>query len=710
MQVLTPAAQPLIRFVSSFKWILLSGLYCACSAVADKTDWPEYHGDGARSHYSVLKQVDSSNVADLTVAWTYASGGLDSSGSRTQMQCNPIIVDGVLYGVSADIQVFAVDAANGRERWKSRLPNTKGTLSRGVSYWTDGSDARIFFGGGRWLHAIDAKTGMLIPDFGDSGRIDLRTGIQRPGADNFISSNTPNTVYKDLIIVAGRVSESETALLGDIRAFDVRSGELRWTFKTIPDKTDSAAYKTWSPAEPRERLGGANSWMGMAIDRELGIVYAPTGSAAFDFWGGNRVGDNLYANCLLALDAATGKKLWHYQLVRHDIWDRDPPATPNLVTITHKGKKIKAVALITKQGHTFVFDRVTGEPVYPMEEIAFSQEAVEGERPATTQPVPVLPLPFTRQQFTQSDLRTTVSNRDSLITLLDQARTGSPYIPITEKMTIFFPGTDGGAQWGGAAADPDGILYIPAKEIPVYTTLKRKQESQENKGAMQGSTIFNLRCASCHGEDMKGNHDGSFPPLLDLSTKMNARTAEQIITSGRGMMPPFSHISDAERKAIVDFLFKKADAKSVQPIAATEVPFHNTGYNRWYHEGYPVNTPPWGTLTALDLNSGQLQWQVPLGEYPELTAKGVPITGTDNYGGPVVTAGGLIFIAATRDEKIRAFSKVTGKKLWEASLPAAGYATPSMYMADGKQYLVIACGGGKLNTKSGDQYVAFSLP
>lgn len=691
---------------------LLWCMFClvACQSKPDRGhDWPEYHGDGERSHYSELQQIDQTNVTRLQVAWQYASGGADTTGSRSQMQCNPIMVDGILYGVSADIQAFAIDAATGLALWKSDLEGTEGTLSRGVTYWSDGKAKRIFFGAGRWLHALDATTGVLISTFGTDGRIDLRDGIRRPGADDFISSNTPNTVYKDLIIVSGRVAETETALLGDIRAYNIRTGALVWTFKTIPEP-DQPGYETWDPGEPRKRLGGANTWMGMAIDRELGIVYAPTGSAAFDFWGGNRLGDNLYSNCLLALDASTGRLLWHYQLVRHDIWDRDPPTTPNLVTISRGGRKIKAVALVTKQGYTFVFDRVTGEPVYPIEQVSFPYDAMDGEQPARTQPVPVLPQHFTRQQFTAADFRSfLMDGRDSLERLLADARTGSPYIPITDKMTVFFPGTDGGAQWGGAATDPSGILYVPAKEVPVYTTLKPRADRAMPKGVMGGQKLFNIYCASCHGEDRKGNHDGSFPTLIDLDKKMSVTEVGQLLTSGRGMMPPFGHLSADERKAIVEYVLVKEPTTVAQVTRKSEVPYQNTGYNRWYHDGYPVNSPPWGTLTAIDLNTGKRRWQVVLGEYQELSLQGVPPTGTDNYGGPVATAGGLVFIAATRDEKIRAFDKDTGALLWEHALPAAGYATPSTYMINGKQYIVIACGGGKLNTKSGDKYVAFAL-
>src|SRR5690554_1848209 len=501
-------------------WLLIPAIgLIVFSLIRSKkdVDWPEYYGDGDRSHYSPIDEINLSNVSKLKVAWMYSAGGADTVRNRSQIQTNPIVIEGVLYGVSADNQAFAVEASSGKEIWKSSLTDNGGTTSRGVTYWADGSDKRIFFGAGQWLYAFDATTGKLIDSFGEKGRIDLKVGIDRPGADNYVSSNTPNTIYENLIITGTRVNESETALLGDIRAYDTRTGELVWTFHTIP-KEGEEGYDTWEPPHPRERLGGANPWMGMAIDRDRGIVYAPTGSAAYDFYGGNRKGDNLYANCLLALDAATGKKLWHFQLVRHDIWDRDPPAPPNLLTINRNGKKIDVVAIVTKQGHIFVFDRVTGESIYPIEQVDFPQEAMPGEHPSPTQPIPLEPKPFTRQSFTMEDFNSFVADKDSLMEVLRNANTGSPYIPITEKMTVFFPGTDGGAQWGGAATDPDGIIYIPAKEIPVYTSLVPKEKKPADV-LQTGASLYDSHCSSCHGKDLAGSHDGSYPGLLDVEKR-----------------------------------------------------------------------------------------------------------------------------------------------------------------------------------------------
>ncbi len=678
--------------------------------LVENTDWKEYNGDGSRSHYSALDQVNKENVQQLSIAWEYASGGADTVNNRSQIQCNPVIVNGVLYGVSANTQVFALEAATGKQLWKTALKDNGGTTSRGITYFEDSTIKGIFFGAGKWLYALDAATGLPLTDFGDSGKINLQQGLERKGSDNYVVSNTPNTIFKNLIITGVRVAESETALLGDIRAYEVHSGKLVWTFRTIPAPGDTG-YNTWS-ANPRDHLGGANAWAGMAIDRERGIVYIPTGSAAFDFFGGNRKGDNLFANCLLALDAATGKRLWHFQLVHHDIWDRDPPAPPNLVTVTHNGKITDAVAQVTKQGYVFVFDRVTGAPLFPIAEQPFPVDAIAGEFPAATQPVPVKPAPFTRQSFTEKDFNSFVAGKDSLLQLLRKARTGSAYIPVTREMTIFYPGTDGGAQWGGAAADPSGVLYIPAKELPCYTSLVDAGQAAENK-LQTGATLYGTYCASCHGKEREGNHDGSYPSLLGIGKRQTGTGMLQQLAIGKGMMPSFSHIPEEQRRAIVDFLLDKKSGHTILAAAPVQpgLPYKHTGYNRWYDaNGYPVNNPPWGTLTAIDLNTGEHKWQIALGEYKALVEKGIPATGTDNYGGPLVTAGGLLFIAATRDEQFRAIDKQNGKIVWQTQLPAAGYASPSTYAVNGRQYIVIACGGGKLNTKSGDRYVAFALP
>ncbi|HEY1053660.1 MAG TPA: PQQ-binding-like beta-propeller repeat protein, partial [Emticicia sp.] len=361
----------------------LIGIACiALSATSDHipdTDWTEYNGGADKNHFSPLTQINTKNVANLKPAWVYASGGADTIKNTTQIQCNPIIIKGILYGVSAGSQAFALEAATGKEIWKTRLnDDTFNMTSRGVTYWTDGNEARIFFAYGAFMYALNAKDGQPIESFGKNGKINLKDGITRPGADDYVVANTPPTIFKNVLIVGTRVAESASALLGDIRAYDVKTGKQIWAFHTIPHPNEFG-YNTWEK-QNYQNVGGANSWMGMAIDRQRGIVYIPTGSAAFDFYGGNRKGDNLFANCLIALNAATGKRLWHFQTVHHDIWDRDIPAPPNLFTITKDGKKIDAVSVVSKQGFTFVFDRVTGKPVFPIKERPFPASEIPGEK------------------------------------------------------------------------------------------------------------------------------------------------------------------------------------------------------------------------------------------------------------------------------------------------------------------------------------------
>ena len=681
-------------------------IFSACKQ--DNTNWPDYNGGPDRNHYSALAQIKKENVSDLKKVWEYHAGGADTVNNRTQIQCNPIIINGILYGVSAGSQAFALNAATGQEIWKTSFSSPTHTMtSRGVTYYQSNDSARIFFGHGQWLYALDAETGVPISSFGEKGRINLIEGLWRPGADDYVSYNTPGVVFKNLLITGQRVSEGATALLGDIRAYDANTGNLVWTFHTIPEKGEPGS-DTW-PENARQNNGGANSWMGMALDLENEIVYAPTGSAAFDFYGGDRHGSNLYANCLIALDANTGKLKWYYQIVHHDIWDRDIPAPPNLFTFEKGDQKIPAVAQVTKQGHVFVFNRLTGEPLFPIEEREVQGSDIPGEQPHPTQPIPLLPKPFTRQSFTIDDLYDGVGDREQIIKLLTESRTGSAYIPITRQRTIIFPGTDGGAQWGGAGLDAEGVMYVPAKEIPVFTSLT---DAPKAELVTSGKKLYDLHCAPCHGVDLSGDHSGAYPSLLNLAERTTRPEVVQLLKRGRGMMPPFTYLTDPERNAIVSFIVEKKD--SAVELTSTSnrnmSPYVHTGYNRWYDSnGLPVSKPPWGTLTAINLKTGDHKWQIPLGEFPSLKEKGIPPTGTDNYGGPLVTESGLIFLAATPDRKFRALDSTTGGLLWETTLPAAGYASPSTYSIDGRQYVVIACGGGKLRSASGDSYVAFAL-
>jgi quinoprotein glucose dehydrogenase len=457
----------------------------------------------------------------------------------------------------------------------------------------------------------------------------------------------------------------------------------------------------------------------MSVDEQRGILFIPTGSAAFDFWGGNRIGQNLYANCLLALDANTGRRLWHYQFVHHDLWDRDLPAPPVLLTVEHNGRRIDAVAQTTKSGFVYVFNRETGEPLFPIEERPVPPSDLQGESAWPTQPLPVKPLPFARQLFSYYEI--TDINPVSRRAVLDRfckIRPHVPFAPPSTQGTIIFPGYDGGGEWGGAAADPQGVLYVNANEMPWILTMV-PIEADPHSGSANGQQLFTQICAACHGINRRGNAAQNVPSLIERTNKFNRDDIVRLLGTGRGVMPSFAFLSTSQREALADLVLgtnsiTAASSRQNEPPGDDVlggVPYTFTGYNRWLDtNGYPAVKPPWGTLNAIDLNTGEYRWKVPLGEVPTLTAQGIPPTGVENYGGPVVTAGGLVFIAAAKDEMFRAFDQNTGKILWQTKLPAGGYATPATYLVRGRQFIVIACGGGKMGTSSGDAYVAFSLP
>ncbi|HVR36887.1 MAG TPA: PQQ-binding-like beta-propeller repeat protein [Methylomirabilota bacterium] len=687
-------------------------------------NWPVFLGDAASSQFSTLDQITTSNVHRLEVAWTYRSGDARAD-NRSQIQCNPIIIDGVLYGTSPQIKLFALDAATGTNLWTFDpfTPDSGQSavgVNRGVVFWSDGEERRILYTAGRRLYAIDAATGRPIESFGDGGWVDLREGLGRDASGLDVLSNTPGIVIGNLLILGTRVGEGPgPSAPGHVRAYNARTGRIEWVFRTIPQPGEFG-YETWPPDAWRH-IGGANCWTGMAVDAERGWVFVPTGSPAFDFWGGNRPGSNLFGNCLLALDAATGERRWHYQFVHHDLWDRDLPAAPNLVTLRREGREIDAVAQVTKSGHVFVFDRETGEPLFPIEEKPAPPSDLQGESAWPTQPEPLKPAPFARQHFNEADVTDiTPESREAMVKRYREVRPHQPWLPPSREGTIIFPGFDGGAEWGGAAVDPArGILYVNGNEMPwILTMVETSAESDVPLSSGRG--IYNQVCAACHGIDMEGDPQRTFPGLVGVEERLKPAEAMVLIETGKGLMPAFAFLSEAQKKSVVAFIYGEkeelAGSGSGSESASLgdalgRVPYSHTGYNRFLdEEGYPAIKPPWGTLNAINLNTGEYEWTVPLGEFEELTRRGIPRTGTENYGGPVVTAGGVIFIAASKDEKFRAFDQRTGEVLWETRLPAGGYATPATYEVNGRQYVVIACGGGKMGTKSGDAYVAFALP
>ena len=597
---------------------------------AQSADWPNVGNDKGGMRYSTLDQINRENVAQLQPAWTYRTG--DATAGST-IECTPIVIDGVMYVTTVTPKVVALDAATGKELWQydpyAAEPNRKwikasGGVNRGLAFWSDGKPdgaRRVILGApdGR-LISLDAKTGKPDPAFGDAGAVDLRKGItERDISKMPYGPTSAPAVFEDIVIVGCSNGEGHPSAPGDPRAFDVRTGKELWRFHTIP-RPGEPGHETWEPADAWKGRGGANPWGGLTVDTKNGIVFMGTGSAGPDFHGAGRKGMNLYANCVLALDARTGKRLWHFQTTHHDIWDHDNPCPPVVVTVRHEGKEVEAVAQVTKTAFCWLLDRKTGKPLFGMREVPAPPSDVPGEQAWPTQPEPLKPPPLARLTFTP-DEATDLSpeSRADVLERLKQHRHGLPYTPVSERGTIITPGFHGGATWSGASFDPTtGYLYVNTNDAPYLSRVKPRP-------------------------------DGSYE-------------------------------------------------------------LEGYGYFR-DKDGYPAIKPPWGQLTAIDLNTGEFAWRVRLGEYPELKAKGIPQTGTENFGGTIVTKGGLVFIGGSKDEKFHAFDAKTGKLLWEHPLPAGGYATPSTYMVNGRQYVVIAAGGGgKLRTKSGDAFVAFALP
>lgn len=694
--------RPAWRFRSSLVWLSCCSLVGWGAPPARYANWSVYHGGPEGLHYSSLKQINRETVKRLAVAWEFETG---DSFPGSEIECNPVIADGVLYATTPKLRVIALDAATGKLRW-SFDPNegrkvTGKVRSRGVTLYGD----RLFFVSRHFLYALDLRNGKPLAEFGEQGRVDLRYGLGRDPLAMGVSATSPGIVYKDLLILGSLVSEDLPSSPGDIRAFDVHSGKVRWTFHTIPHPGEFG-YETW-PKEAWKYSGGANNWTGMALDEKRGLVFAPTGSAAFDFYGANRVGDNLFANCLIALKAETGERVWHFQGVRHDTWDRDFPAPPVLVTVKRDGKPVDAVAQITKSGFVFLFERETGKPLFPIENREVASSEIDGEVLSKTQPFPVLPAPFARQRLTEDLLTTrTPEAHEAALKKFQTVRSAGQFTPASTEGTVIFPGFDGGGEWGGAGFDPESsLLYVNANEMAWILRLVPRPVSAK----VSGQSLYAGNCASCHRADRTGTPP-EFPSLLNLGDKYSESEVATVIRTGSGRMPAYAQLPNQARLAIARYVLtgKDSDAGAGAVNTIPGMKYTMDGYNKFLDpQGYPAIQPPWGTLNAIDLNSGELAWKVPFGSYPELKDPG---TGSENYGGPVITAGGLVIIAATNfDHKLHIFDKADGKLLWEADLPAAGNATPATYEVNGRQFIVVACGGGKSGQPSGGKYVAFAL-
>ena len=648
------------------------------------TNWDTYLGDPGRSHYSQLTQITRENVDQLELAWKYDSGELREGNSS--MYTSPLIIDGILYGLSPRLHAFALNAATGEEIWRYELGGN-GAAQRGLMWWQEGEDKRLIYPAGGELIMLNANTGEPIASFGENGRIDLRPeDIAAP----FFTS-VPGIVFEDLLILGFSTAESANSHSGMIRAFNVHTGEELWRFNSLPVE-GGLGSETWEEGS-LGTAGGANNWTGMTLDEERAMLFVPTGSATPDFYGATRTGDNLFANSLIALDARTGAYHWHYQTIRHDLWDRDLPSPPTLVQLERDGVLIDGVAVTTKSGHLFLFNRDTGESLYEIYEVDGLPSELPGEVVAPTQPVSS--VAFTRQEFEM-----TARNQQAIdfVTELIEPLDQRLFAPPTTDGVLFYPAYDGGAEWGGSAYDPNGNkLILNAQEIGGILRVYERPSGY-------AQALYAENCGICHGENREGTDRG--PSLIDIDDRLTSFETNQIVREGRGNMPGFESLEGYERSAMVGFI-RNPDAED-ENLDSGEIDYAFAGYIRVRdHEGLPGNSPPWGTLNSIDLATGEIDWQVNFGNYPSHPNLNF---GAESYGGPVVTESGLIFIGATPDRKFRVYDTRDGSMLWEYELSAAGFATPSMYSVDGDQYVVIAAGGGRMGPPSGSEYFAFKLP
>lgn len=671
---------------------------CATNEI-DYTNWSAAGGNYGQTRYSGLQQINKENVHQLQQAWVYHSG--NPAGN---IQCNPLAVDGRVYITTPEQHLVALDGANGYELWRFRPERGAekfSNVNRGFAYYKSGNEQILFYGSGTYLQAVDAIKGISVTSFGDAGRVNLSEGLLKPAEQMSMQLLAAPVIYDDLVIVGG-TSWSAGA---NVLAYDVKTGQRKWLFHTIPHPGEDG-YETWGDTSYYRTGAGANVWGGLVVDPALGMVYFSTGQPKGDFYRPNNAGNQLYGNSIVAVDAATGKRKWHYQTIHKDLWDLDLPCAPILVNLNRNGKKVAAVAQLSKTGNVFLFNRETGELLSAVEERPVPASALAGETAAPTQPYVSWPESYTRQVVAEEDIFGLDSLRyKKAKAVFDQSETGW-FLPPSTKGLLYY-GIHGGSEWGGGAYDNgSNTLYLNANEIAWHIQMVEtgKQEGRLHPGR---SVFLNRNCSNCHGMDLMGRDNT--PALTSLATRYNAIKLKELIRQGKGAMPAFAHLENEELQALADYLLQ---LQSQAELAVQQEPaYQSLGYNKFVDEqGYPSTRPPWGTLNALDLGTGKIKWKIPLGEYAELTAQGLPITGTENFGGAMVTAGGLVFIAATRDAKFRAFDKDNGKLLWETTLPFGGYSSPATYMINNKQYIVLpATGGGKLGTPTGDTYVAFAL-
>lgn len=716
--------------------VLLLMWYGSCNSKKEDSysNWGIYKADNASTSYSQLDQINKKNVSQLTVAWVFEPNDSITGDRPKNSESNPIVIDDVLYTTSARGRLFAIDAAKGELIWSFDpfYGERGGGVKRGVSYWEDGSDKRILFTGGDKLFAIDASTGRPISSFGKEGKVDLNEGMRGDPDKISVIPTSPGIIFEDLLILGTEVSELYGAEPGHVRAYNVRTGELVWTFHTIP-LPGEVGYDSW-PKDAWKYSGGANSWGGFSLDTSRGMVFFGTGSPAYDYYGADRKGKNLFGNSIVAIDARTGAYIWHFQTVHHDLWDYDLPAPPNLVTVNQNGRKIDAVAQTSKVGFVYLLNRETGESLFPIEERPVPVSDIPGEEAWPTQPFPLKPAPYTRHYLDESDLSDYSSSaHDSLVQLFRSLRYEGIFTPPSQKGTLQFPGSRGGSSWGGAAFDPTtGLLFVRSNDSPEIMRMKKVEPENAITNLSvykQGESIYSTYCVSCHGRDKNGDEHGN-PSLVGLKSRIDEEDVLAKIKQGGGKMPSFSSVitDKAKEEAILAYLFENESKGSHQQEKSLLEEINNNqgaspsgqtkgsksrylnltayGYFR-DSKGRPGIKPPWGKLHAIDLNTGDYAWSVPLGNKPELQ-EGMQETGEAGSAGPTVTAGGLVFIAGTRDNKFRAFDKDTGEKRWEINLPGFANANPSTYQVNGKQYIVLSV-GGNLENPAGS-VMAFSLP
>ena len=611
--------------------------------------------------------------------------------------------------------------ATGEELWRFDPYEGRSAsgVNRGVTYWPDGESSRLFYVAGSSLYALNPRSGEKIESFGKAGAVDLYEGLGKPVDFTWVTAATPGIVFEDLLIMGTTLGEGPSpAAPGHIRAYDVKTGEIRWVFHTIPQPGE-LGYETWSPNSWQE-LGGANAWGGFTLDPEREILFCGTGSSTYDHWGGNRVGQNLFANCILALNVRTGERIWHYQVVHHDIWDYDIPCPPNLVQVEQDGQLIDAIAQPTKMGHLFVLDRETGDPIFPVEEVPVPQSTIPGEETWPTQPFPPPSLRYAQQRFTSEEVsERTPEVAQAIRKRLSEMTTGDIFLPPGLQDAVTLPQFNGGTDWGGAAYDPESrTLFVNCSNEAEWISMIESKPSPTIAQFDLGKQLYRGLCGTCHGNTLARNPGA--PSLSDLRQVVAPKPVGHVIEvleNGKGQMPKFAMLSLDEKEALAAFVRdhgkdKLLDRSKLDFSFAETIPYVATGHNEFKDpEGFPVNKPPWGTVTAIDLDQGEIKWQSTLGTYPALEAQGLPPTGTFNMGGPIVTAGGIVFIGAAMDERFHAFDAETGALLWEYQLDAGAYATPSTYALNGKQYVLIAAGGGgKPGTKAGGKYFCFALP